>query len=142
MEYVKQTLRPRPDAVETLSRLKADGYKTGLLSNCSIEIPLLWPQTPFANLIDTPTFSSRVRMKKPDIRIYHLACERLGVISDSCLYIADGENHELTAAAKVGLHSVLIRPSQKTRGESRQEANEWQGTTIARLTEILQLVRL
>ena len=143
MEYVKQTLRPRPDAVETLRRLKADGYKTGLLSNCSIEIALLWPQTPFANLIDAPTFSSRAHMKKPDVRIYHLACERLGVVPSSCLYIADGEDHELTAAAQVGLHTVLIRPrSQKTHSKSHQDANEWQGATIARLTEVLQLVRL
>ena len=82
-------------------------------------------------------------MKKPDLRIYHLACERLGVIPDSCLYIADGENHELTAAAKVGLCPVLIRTSsQETRSKLHQEAREWQGTTIARLTEILQLVRL
>jgi putative hydrolase of the HAD superfamily len=82
-------------------------------------------------------------MKKPDIRIYQLACERLGVLPDSCLYIADGEDHELTTAAKVGLRSVLIRPpSQKTRSESHQDANEWQGATIARLTEVLRLVKL
>jgi hypothetical protein len=38
---------------------------------------------------------------------------------------------------------VLIRTSsQETRSKLHQEAREWQGTTIARLTEILQLVRL
>ena len=142
MKYIRQALQPRPDAVATVRRLKDQGYKIGLISNCSIEIPLLWLATAFADLIDTPIFSSRVRLRKPDPRIYHLACQRLGVTPEDCLYIADGEDHELTAAAQVGLHPVLIRTSsQETRGELHQEAREWQGTTIASLVEVLQLAK-
>lgn len=141
MKYIRQALQPRPDAVATVRRLEDQGYKIGLVSNCSIEIPILWPETAFANVIATPIFSSRVHLKKPDPRIYHLACERLGVTPERCLYIADGEDHELTAAAKVGLHPILIRTSQETRSELHQEAREWQGTTIASLAEVLQLVK-
>jgi putative hydrolase of the HAD superfamily len=141
MKYIRRALQPKPDAVTTLRQLKEQSYKIGLLSNCSIEIPILWPETPFADLVKSPVFSSRERLRKPDIRIYHLACERLGVMPDNCVYIADGEDHELTAAAKVGLHPVLIRTSvQKTSGGSHQEAREWQGTTIASLAEVLRLV--
>ncbi len=61
---------------------------------------------------------------------------------ETCLYIADGEDYELTAAANVGLHPVLIRTSsQKHDGRLHQEAREWQGTTIASLPEVLQLVK-
>jgi len=143
MKYVRQALQPRPAAIDTLTQLKTHTHKTGLLSNCSIEIPILWQETAFANLIDTPTFSCRAHFKKPDPRIYHLACERLGVTPDSCLYIADGEDHELTAAAEVGLHPVLLirTASQKNRSELYQEAREWQGVTIASLPEVLQLVK-
>jgi putative hydrolase of the HAD superfamily len=141
MKYIRQALRPRPDAVTTLRQLKEQSCKIGLLSNCSIEIPILWPQTTFADLVENPVFSSRERLKKPDLRIYHLACERLGVTPERCLYIADGEDHELTAAAKAGLHPVLIRTSsQETRGESHQETREWQGATITGLAEVLRLV--
>lgn len=141
MKYIRQALRPRPDAVTTLPLLKEQGYKIGLLSNCSIEIPILWPETTFAEFIDTPTFSALVRMKKPDPHIYHLACERLGVMPENCLYIADGEDHELTAAAKVGLHPVLIRTfSRETRNEVHQEAREWPGPSIDSLKEVLALV--
>ena len=141
MKYIRQALRPKPDAVTTLRQLKEQSCKIGLLSNCSIEIPILWPQTTFADLVENPVFSSRERLKKPDLRIYHLACERLGVTPERCLYIADGEDHELTAAAKVGLHPVLIRTSsQETRGESHQETREWQGATITGLAEVLRLV--
>ena len=142
MKYIRQALQPRPDAVTTLRQLKEQSYKIGLLSNCSIEIPILWPETTFADLVKSPVFSSREHLKKPDPRIYHLACERLGATPENCLYIADGEDHELAAAAKVGLHPVLIRTSvQKTSGGSHQEAREWQGTTIAGLAEVLNLVK-
>jgi putative hydrolase of the HAD superfamily len=128
--------------VETLTELKNEGHKIGLLSNCSIEIPILWPETGLAKLIDVTVFSSRERLKKPDLRIYHLACERLGVAPAACLYVADGENHELAAAAKTGMRCVLVRTSsQKTRGELRQEAREWQGDVVSELPEVLHLVR-
>ena len=142
LQQIRRALKPRPDALETLARLKNDGYKIGLLSNCSIEIPILWQETAFAELTDSAVFSSRVRLKKPDPRIYQLACERLGVTPEDCLYIADGENHELTAAAKAGLHPMLIRhPSRDNRSEVLREAREWQGNSIDSLTNVLQLVR-
>jgi putative hydrolase of the HAD superfamily len=141
LQQTRRALEPRPDAVATLARLKDEGYKLGLLSNCSIEIPILWPQTTFAYVFDSAIFSSRERLKKPDPRIYHLACERLGVMPERCFYIADGENHELAAAAKVGLHSVLIRNSSRDNGsELLREAREWQGTAISSLPEAITLL--
>ena len=140
LRHIRQALRPRGDAVATVVQLKNEGYKLGLLSNCSIEIPILWPETAFADLIDSAIFSSRERLKKPDPRIYHLACERLGVKPEDCLYIADGENHELAAAAKVGLHAVLIRNSSRDNdSELLREAREWQGDAICTLSEALTL---
>ncbi|MDP2606381.1 MAG: HAD family hydrolase [Deltaproteobacteria bacterium] len=142
LQHTRRALEPRPDAVTTLARLNDQDYKVGLLSNCSVEIPILWQETALANLVATPIFSCRERLKKPDPRIYHLACERLCVMPGACLYVADGEDHELTGAAKVGLHPVLLRTSsQETRPELHQETREWQGATIAGLAEVLQLVR-
>ncbi len=141
LEYTRRALTPKPDAVATLAQLKHTGFKVGLLSNCSIEIPILWPETEFADLIENPIFSSRERLKKPDPRMYQIACERLGVAPNDCLYIADGENHELKAAAAFGMSPVLIRPtSHEPRGELRLEAREWQGLTISTLAEVLEVV--
>jgi putative hydrolase of the HAD superfamily len=141
LRHIKYALKPRRDAVATLVQLKSEGHKLGLLSNCSIEIPILWPETEFADLIESPIFSSRECLKKPDPRIYYLACERLGVTPELCLYVADGENHELAAAANVGLHPVLIRNSSQDNGnELLREAREWQGSTVCTLLELLELV--
>jgi putative hydrolase of the HAD superfamily len=142
LKYTRQALQPRPNTITTLAQLKNESYKIGLLSNCSIEIPILWPETKFAALIESPIFSSKERLRKPDPRIYRLACDRLGVMPEQCVYVADGENHELTAAAEIGLHPVLIRTfSEDTSRRSHQEAKEWQGVTIASLPEVLQLVK-
>ncbi len=140
MKAIQRVLEPKPDAVGTLAQLKSQGFGLGLISNASIEIPLLWPQTPFADLIDEPIFSSLARLKKPDTRIYQLACERLGATPESCLYIGDGEDRELSGAAKVGLHPVLIRPSEQGARKLHQDAQEWQGPTISCLPEVLQLL--
>jgi putative hydrolase of the HAD superfamily len=140
LQLTKRALTPRPDTITTLAKLKNDGFKIGLLSNCSIEIPLVWPETEFAGLFDVTVFSSRERVKKPAHEIYHLACERLRVKPEECVYIADGENFELKAAADVGMYPVLIRtPSRETRGEVHREAREWQGPAITTVPGILTL---
>jgi putative hydrolase of the HAD superfamily len=140
MGYIKKALRPKVHAISTLDQLKRHRYKIGLLSNCSVEIPLLWPETDFAGAIDTPIFSCLARLKKPDERIYRLACEQLGTKPESCLYIADGEDHELAAAARIGLQSVLIRSSsEESLNELHREAREWHGPAISTLPEVLAL---
>jgi len=140
LQLTRRALMPRADTVETLAQLRSDGFKIGLLSNCSIEIPIIWPETEFAELFHATVFSSRERIKKPARQMYQLACERLGVEPEECMYVADGENHELKAAADFGMNPILIRAnSHQPRGESRQEAREWQGLTISTLSEVLQL---
>ena len=139
-QQIEVMLRPKPAAVSTIQQLKALGYKVGLLSNCSIEIPILWPETELGRLIETAVFSSKERLKKPDSRIYSLVCDRLGITPRNCLYVADGENYELAAAAKVGLRPVLIRnPRSQNRVELFREAKDWEGEVISVLSDVLTL---
>ena len=140
LQLTRHALTPATDAVSTIAQLRSAGHKIGLLSNCSIEIPMIWPDTQFAPLFDSTVFSSRERIKKPAREIYHLACERLSVAPEECLYVADGENFELTAAAQIGIHPVLIKTSESL-SEVRREAREWQGDTITSLPELLEIRR-
>jgi putative hydrolase of the HAD superfamily len=143
LQLTRRALTPRPDAVSTVAQLKRAGFKIGLLSNCSIEIPMVWPETAFAELFDSTIFSSRERLKKPEPRIYNVVCDRLGVPPEACIYIADGENYELAAAADVGMHPVLIRnPLQDHGNEVLREARNWRGAAISALPEALTLVAI
>lgn len=137
LDYIRHVMTPQPHAVETLSRLKEDGYKTGLLSNCSHEIPVVWPETPLAPLIDVAVFSCSVNMRKPDPRIYQLTAERLGVRPEECLYVGDGGSQELSGALTVGMHPVLIRPDAESSEQHLMKREQWDGPEISSLTDVL-----
>lgn len=140
-DFIPRTLTPRDDAVETLTQLKARGCKIGVITNCSEEIPLRWRDTPFASLVDVPIFSNAVGLTKPDPRIYRLACERLGVIAQDCLYVGDGGSHELTGASQVGMHTVLIRVPYEDTGDAYTiDAEEWKEPAISTLKDVLTMV--
>ena len=62
LRLTRHALTPKPDAIATFEQLRADGFKIGLLSNCSIEIPIVWPETEFAELFHSTVFSSRERI--------------------------------------------------------------------------------
>jgi putative hydrolase of the HAD superfamily len=130
-------LAPRADAVEVLSRLKSQDLKIGLVSNCTPDAPVIWPDTPLASLFDVTVFSSSVGILKPDPRIYLLATEWLGVQPEDCLYVGDGGSQELTGAAKVGMSPVLIR----FLGGNFVVREEWDGPRVSSLTELLLLVK-
>ena len=141
LNQIRRALNPKPDAIATLQALKQSGYKIGLLSNCSIEIPILWPESPLTQFVDSAVFSSREHLKKPDPRIFDLACKRLGEIPQQCLYVADGENHELSVARSIGLRPVLIRNfSANLRKDLFREAREWEGLAISSLSEVLNVL--
>jgi putative hydrolase of the HAD superfamily len=132
---------PRPDALPALTTLKSRGYKLGLISDCSNEPPLIWPTSPFAPLFDATIFSCRVGLKKPEPQIYHMATEQLGVKPEECLYVGDGDSHELSGAAQVGMTSVLIRVPGDAHGDALHlDAEDWTGPTITSLSEVLGIV--
>ncbi len=112
VDHTRRTLEPRPDAVATLNQLRNSGYKLGLLSNCSADVPLVWPETEFAPLIESPVFSCSVGLKKPDPRIYQVACGKLNVEPADCLYVGDGSDRELTGALEAGVSVLDVKGFQ------------------------------
>lgn len=63
-------------------------------------------------LFDHVIESSRIGMRKPDPRIYQLACETLGVSPSNCVYLDDlGIN--LKPAAQLGMKTIkVVDPAQ------------------------------
>jgi putative hydrolase of the HAD superfamily len=142
-EYTVRSMKPRPFATELLSYLKSRGYKTGLVTNCSAEIPLIWANMDLAPLTDTAVFSCSVGIQKPDPRIYLLAAERLAVKAEGCLYIGDGDSQELSGAAAVGMNPVLIHNPEEDSADVHRvdyEAGKWKGPVLSSLKEVLNLV--
>ena len=143
-DYVTRALTPRQDAIEVLTSLKSSGLKIGLISNCSMEPPLIWPTTPFAPFFNIALFSSVVGINKPDRRIFQMAVARLMVEPSKCLYVGDGGDNELAAAADVGMMPVLIRASHEDVTDAirpNDESKYFTGPKISSLKEVLNLVK-
>lgn len=140
LSYYRSALVPRIGAVTVLRRLKNTGLRLGLISDCSCEAPLLWPETPFAELIEAPVFSCLAGYRKPNPRLYARVCELLNVKPSSCLYVGDGDGYELSGARDAGMHSVLLAvPEEDNAGAYRHGREEWPGTVVASLEEAAEL---
>ncbi len=139
--FQRQTLTPRPEARAVLTQLKESGFRTGLISNCPGVVTTGWDETSLAALIAVTIFSCAAGLQKPHPDIYHLACAQLDVRPEQCLYIGDGGSRELSGAAAVGMHPVLLRvPDEDPYTAQHLGREAWDGSTISTLYDVLALV--
>ena len=141
LDYTLRSISPRDGATEVLAQLRADGYKTGLISDCTCEIVNVWEETDLAALFDTTVFSCVAGIRKPDPRIYKMATAALGVTPEKCLYIGDGSSRELTGAQDFGMTAVLIRAPHDTEENPYLKRQGWEGTRITSLREVPGLLQ-
>lgn len=141
LESMRRVLSPRPDALDTLTRVKALGYRVGLTSNCTLEVALVWHEIPLAGLIEMPVFSCTAGAMKPDPRIYAQAYEKLGVSPQECLYVGDGEDDELAGAAALGMRPVLVHvPHERRERDTRPLPGQVPWPSISSLGQVLALL--
>ena len=137
-DSTRSLLAPRPGAVDTVVELRRRGYRLGLITVCSEDVPDVWGETAFADLFDVTVFSCSVGLRKPDPRIYRLACKELGVEPKEAIFVADGANDELAGAERVGMRGVLIHRA----GEDPpwDEVRDWHGARITAVPQVLSLL--
>ena len=141
-EFTRGSLVPRPGAKATLERLKEMGLLTGLISDCSTEVPEMWKEIPFHSLIDVIIFSCDTGFTKPDARIYRIAIEKLGVEPGQCLYVGDGFSDELTGARDFGMRPLLLLPpGEGPYNPDSWEGGRWKGERIGALGEIVEIIK-
>ena len=98
-----------PEVLATLARLRAAGWRLGLISNASTDEVAAWSDSPLAPLFRASLFSCRCGLKKPDPAIYRLALEQLACSAEQAIFIGDGGSDEHRGARSVGLTTVLLR---------------------------------
>ncbi len=137
-DFVRHCLVPRAGAVETLEQLRVGGLLIGLITVCTEDVELLWPESAFAGLFDAEVFSNAVGLAKPDPRIYLHCCELLGVEPGDAVFVGDGANDELEGARRVGMDAILIhRPGEDPLWA---EAKAWDGPRVTSIPEVLEVL--
>jgi putative hydrolase of the HAD superfamily len=115
-ELAEHWKRRFPDAVvampgleEVLSELAADGWLQGIVTNGPVtgqnaKIDRLGVR----RFMQTVVTSEGAGCKKPEARIFELACEELGVRPSECWFVGDHPLNDVLGAADVGMTAVWI----------------------------------
>lgn len=103
----------RPDMVDLLDRVIAEGYRTACLTNNVVphnESPSGERDKQILDILkrfDEVVQSSKVGVRKPEPRFYEIACEMLNVTPNECVFLDDlGIN--LKPAAAMGMTTIKV----------------------------------
>jgi putative hydrolase of the HAD superfamily len=118
----------RPQAIELVRRVRAEGYSTALVTNNVREFGVSWrAQLPLDELFDAVVDSCEVGLRKPDERFYRFTLERLGGLSPGEAVLLDDFPDNVRGAEQIGMAAVLVGP-------------DW-NAAVARLDELLDAAR-
>lgn len=129
----------RDESVPVLAELQRRGLRVGLVSDCSSELPAVWPDLEVARYVHTAVFSVLEGARKPHPSMYQAVCDRLDVEPGDCVYVGDGGSNELAGARAAGMHAVrLLSPDQEAELVYGLDTT-WDGPVITRLDQVLDL---
>ena len=106
MRYITGASAPRPAMLEAIRRIRARGLRAGALTNNWLT-EARRPPHPVREHFDVFIESSVVGLRKPDPRIYELACRELGVAPAQAAFLDDiGGN--LKPARALGITTIKV----------------------------------
>jgi putative hydrolase of the HAD superfamily len=129
----------RAGAVWTLWTIQARGLRTGLVSDCTDELPAVVASLPIAAHLDTTVYSVELGVGKPDPAMFLTASRRLGVSPEQCLYVGDGGGRELSGARRTGMTAVRLAAPDLVEHLSFDPEPQWLGPTVVDLRDVLGL---
>jgi putative hydrolase of the HAD superfamily len=105
-----------PDAVATLSSLRASRLKLGLITNGSVRMQSRKLEClALSPMFDTILISDREGISKPDRQIFHRASERLAVHPGQAVFVGDHPEIDVDGARAAGMLSVWRRDPRLSR---------------------------
>ena len=112
------------DVVSLARKLRAR-YKVGLLTNATKDLEeMLLEHHGITDLFDVVINSARVGLAKPDVRIFHLAAERLGVPASACVFTDDMPNN-VEGAREAGMRAFQFQGAAHLESELRALGVVW-----------------
>jgi len=98
------------DLAGTLERLSKMGLKLGVVSNTFISAGSLdrhMRQLGILRFFDVRVYSCQFRFRKPNLRIFKAAAERIGEKLANIIFVGDRINTDIKPAVKLGMKAVL-----------------------------------
>lgn len=100
-----------PDAIRTLEKLKAHGYRLGLITNAanSPDSNRLIDKFDLRRFFDAILISADEKIRKPDTRIYSRALKKMNVKPDEAVMVGDTLTADILGAQNTGLYGIWIK---------------------------------
>lgn len=125
----------RPGATELLDALSAQGHRLGIVTNggvgpqnCKID------RLGLRERVQSVVVSEAVGCKKPDPKIFEVACRELGAAAGDCWFVGDHPENDVLGAMRFGMTGVWIRDDET--------GHDWPAGAPAPHHEIAELLEL
>jgi len=137
-EPLAKTAKVEPQIKETLTILNRRGLKLGIVSNTFVNRTSLerhLRQLSILDLFAVGLYSYEFSFRKPNVRIFTIAAQRIGEALENILFVGDRIDNDVTPAIKSGMHAVL--KDAYTNAGRKYPKGVWR---IGRLSELPDLI--
>ncbi|WP_406688982.1 HAD family hydrolase [Saccharopolyspora sp. ID03-671] len=135
------------DVVDTLDWMRATGLKLAAVTNA----PGAYQRKKLAavglaDAFDAVVISGEIGIAKPDPRIFHTACERLGLQPSEVAHVGDRLSTDARGATRAGLRGIWLNrdqiPAPRTRGADTHDADTHDAGEVATIAGLRELPEL
>lgn len=109
-EPLSKVGRAEPKTRETLTALRERGLKLGIVSNTFVNRNSLEKHLKQLSILDffsVRVYSYEFDFRKPDVRIFNVAAERIGETLESIMFVGDRIDKDIRPAVRAGMQVVL-----------------------------------
>ncbi len=100
-----------PDTIKTLTALKNDGFKMGLVSNAKSDwaVHAILQRRDIEKFFDVVVTSAQLRIRKPRADIFNKALTTLEIKPTEAVFVGDSLEADILGARSFGIKSVHVR---------------------------------
>lgn len=138
-EPIKAPVVAYPYASKSILELKKMGLRVSLLTDGEEELQMpKIKSSGLKDLFDDVFISDSLGIRKPDHRLYELACEKMGVNCDETAYVGDNPLKDMVGAAKAGLIPIWVHIYDNWPQEADMEKPK---LSVKDVSEVPELIR-
>ncbi|UCE99581.1 MAG: HAD family hydrolase [Planctomycetota bacterium] len=133
--------RVEPKLKETLTALKKLGIKLGIVSNTFVHSSSLEKHLEQLDILDffpTRLYSYEFKFRKPDVRIFKVAADRIGEKLENIVFVGDRIDKDIKPAAKAGMQAVL--KEAYTNAGKKLPKGVWKINQLSELPALIQKI--
>ncbi len=99
-----------PEAIPLLKSLRASGYRLAIISNWDGTLVDILRPSGLSGYFDAVLDSDVVGSRKPEARMFEIACAACGVRPEEAVHVGDSPGADVLGALKAGITPVLLDP--------------------------------